>query len=193
VPQYAIEIAGPKNERVRFAPTGETLRGRWDQAVTAHRDKGDAMKAIAATASVIPGRVIVVETDKLRAKIIDPLAQPAGKPLLEKLNAVFKAHSEVFGGEVKPHPDQDHTLTADTLKDWLYWMRRLVDSKLAVIADGYKALPTLDEIRQMPGRRVADPNYTGQCDAKTPDSEKGLYKWTDEVPADGKKATATAS
>lgn len=194
MPQYAIEIAGPNNDRVLFPPLGAVIRGRWDQAKTAHLDKGEAMRALALVAHTIPGRMIAVDTDKMLGKVVDPLGHESNKGLLEKLNAVFKAHSLVFGGGVKPYEDQTVSLTVDTVKDWLYWMRRLVDNGMAQeVGAGYKSLPPLEDIRKMPGKRRADPLYTGPQTAKSPDSEAGLWPWADEVPVEGKRSGAAAS
>jgi hypothetical protein len=195
--QYAIEVAGPHNDNLIFSPLQQKLRGRWDMAKVSHRDKTEGMKMLALAVSVIPGQVVALNVDKSIGRIVDPLNDKDGKAILDKCNGVFAQYREVFGGQHDPHPDTTHNLNVDQVKTWLYAMRRLVDSGLAVPVSGGNPLPELDQIRAMPGRRRADPNYTGQHILTEPDDGKsayGLYPWADEVAEKpGRKRTESLS
>lgn len=182
--KYSIEICGPRCESVIFNPTGTRVRGRWDFAQNAHRDKAEVMKALAYEVPQIPGKIIALDTDERKGRIFDPLSTGAGAAILAKVNEIFKGHGTVME-EGRAHPSEDSTLTVDSVKDWLYWMRRLVDAKLAVIVPGSLDLPALDDIRAMPGRRLADPLNSSPQTLKSPDEQAlyGLYKWADEVAA----------
>ena len=180
--KYSIEINGPRCEPVIFNPTGSRVRGRWDFAKNAHRDKSEVLKALAYEVPQIPGKVIAIDTDEKKGRIFDPLSTGAGAAILAKVNEIFKNHGTVLE-EGRAHPAEDYALTIDSTKDWLYWMRRLVDSKLAEHTSGSVELPTLDEIKAMPGRRLADPLNSSAQTLKAPDDQAlyGLYKYADEV------------
>lgn len=192
--KYSIEINGPRCESVIFAPTGTRVRGRWEFSKNAHRDKAEVLKSLAYNVSTIPGKVIAVDTEEKKGRILDPLSTGEGAKILAKINEVFKEHGTVMEQGLA-HPAEDYSLTIDSLKDWLFWMRRLVDAGLAECTSGSTVLPELDEIRAMPGRRLADPLNSSQQSLKAPDDQAlyGLYKWADEVkPRRGQQEPAGA-
>lgn len=195
MPDFAIEVSCPRNEYWIFPPTGARLRGHFSSSKVAHINKSsEALKKLFFSIAEIPGMVVRVNTDKMTGEIVDPLeVTPEGRNTLRTINEIFKSHGEAFG-ESKAWPTQKIDLTPDTLKDWLFWMRRGLDAKYAVPAGG-TPLPPLDEIRALPGRRVADPLYSGQCSLESPDprAQYGIYKWADEVPVGAELATAGAS
>lgn len=193
--KYSIEINGPRCESVIFNPTGMRVRGRWEFAKNAHRDKAEVLKTLAFDVPVIPGKIIALDVDDKKGRIIDPLSSGEGAAILKKVNEVFKDHGTVMEQGLA-HPSEDHVLTTDSVKDWLYWMRRLVDAGLAVVTSQSPELPPLDEIRAMPGRRLADPLNSNQQSLKAPDDQAqyGLYKWADEVkPRRGQQEPAGAA
>jgi hypothetical protein len=190
--QYAIEICCPRNENAIFNPLQRKLRGRWDMAKVSHRDKSEAMKELALAVPSIPGQYVAVHVEKAQGKVIDPLGLPEFKSTLDKCNEIFERYAGEFGrgGIRRPHPETTQVLDANALKTWLFCMRQLVDSGMATPAPGSDALPTLDDIRKMPGKRRIDPNYTGQHSLSTPDDGSrpyGLYPWADEVSAEASR------
>lgn len=206
MPRYTIEICGPRNEGAIFPPLGysERLRGRWDMAKTAHRNKGqdeagEAFKALSLEVSVIPGLFISLDTDAKKAQIIDPLGEtPDGRKIQSKIREVFKRFS---GGNplncgADPRATQTiERLSIDQIKTWLFYMRTMVDNNAAVKEMSSADLPTIDAIKRMPGRRASDPACTLPQRAKSEQNamdSRELYPWADEVPADGKGELAGA-
>lgn len=191
--KYSIEINGPRCESVIFNPTGMRVRGRWEFAKNAHRDKAEVLKTLAFDVPAIPGKVIALDVEEKKGRIVDPLSTGEGAKILAKVNEVFKDHGTVMEQGLA-HPAEDHVLTVDGVKDWLFWMRRLVDAGLAVVTSQSPELPPIDEIRAMPGRRLADPLNSNQQSLKAPDDQAlyGLYKWADEVSPRSRKQTEPA-
>ncbi len=190
--QYSIEVNGPKDESIIFAPTQTKVRGRWDFQRTAHRDKSEVLKRLAYEVPMIPGKVIALDSDAKKGCIFDPLGSGEGKAILEKINAIAKD----TGGEVTAaHPTENYVLDVHGVKEWLYWMRRQVDAGMATVVPGSANLPTLEQIAELPGRRRADPFNTGPQTLKEPDDQAsfGLYKYADERPVDPTPAAAGRS
>jgi hypothetical protein len=194
MPQFVIEIAGPKNENVIFSPTRTKVRGRWDNAKTMHRDRGEAMKKLAMAAPSIPGKCILLDTDKMVGEIFDPLKDTReGQVALQAIKQVFKEYSTEFGTATpEGHPRETYPkLTPDDVKTWAFYMRNLLDTKMAEVVAGSAKLPTIDEIRKWPGRRLRDPLNDGQQTSKTEEESRlnnyGLYPFADEVLAEAKK------
>lgn len=199
MPRYTIEICGPRDEGAIFPPLGygERLRGRWDMAKTAHRNKGqdeagEAFKLLSLSVPVIPGLFISLDTDAKRGQVIDPLGEtPDGKKIQAKIKEVFSRFSggNPLGCGADPRPTQVHDrLTIDQIKTWLFYMRTMQDTNVAVREASSAPLPDIETIRKMPGRRASDPACTIPMRAKSEDhaTETGnLYQWADEVPAGG--------
>ncbi len=200
---YAIECCGPKNESFIFAPERIKVRGRWDSSKIAHRDLDEVMKQITMLVPVIPGQYIILDTSREVGHIVDPLGStPEGKEVLAKLQSVYKQYPETTGGSTTFIPEVKQKLDHDGMKNWAYAMRRLIDSKNAVLASfpgaAVSNLPSLEEIAAWPGKRLADPLNTGEQSAKTPeqaDQNNGIYKYADEVaiPSKSSKASAKAA
>lgn len=183
---YSIEVNGPRDESIIFAPTQTKVRGRWDFRRSAHRDKSESMKRLAFEVPVIPGKIISLNTEAKAGCIVDPLASGEGAKILEKINLIA---SETGGTETKAHPREDYKLDVHGMKDWIYWMRRKLDSNEATLCEGSTEIPTLEEIADWPGRRLADPFNTQPQTLRKPDDQAqyGLYKYADERPVDSGK------
>lgn len=204
--EYQIEVCGPRNEYVFFPPVPSVvnhrggLRGRWDFGKTAHRDKGEGswLKELAYEVQQIPGIVIAVNTTKMQGLVYDPLSVAPGAAILQKVNEL-RRRIEGAGYEIQgAWPRVDRKLDVNTLKEWLYWMRRILDRGEAEIVPGSGQIPTLEAIQAMPGRRRADPYYTGQSMARSAEESAnfgngtfGLWPWADEVAVDGKAPAGT--
>jgi hypothetical protein len=171
---YAIEIDGPKNESLVFPPNKEKLRGRWDFSRIA-RDKSDGMKALALACPVIPGMVVRLDTKAMTGEIVDPLGvDPEGRKVFAKVIEVAKRFPGEFD-ETAPHPSTSHKLNQDDIKTWLFAMRTAMDCGYARRTNASESLPSIDEIREMPGKRVRDPLNSGS-------QENSLQRFTDDVP-----------
>lgn len=190
MPVFSIEIAGPRNECVLFTPTGETIRGRWDFRNTAHRDLGEALKHVFIAAPIIPGMILRIDTDARSAKRIDPLKETEeGKAILAKINAVFLMYKQVFGGPKEAHETVEYNeLTTDQIKEWVFYIRSLLDNKMATLIPGSDTPPTLLQIRkEWPGKRRKDPLGNNR------DDDDDSTRFVDEVKETRRPATAGKS
>lgn len=170
--KFQIEVNGPKNEQLIFAPIGQKLRGRWDFSRT-QRDKSDPMKALALATPVIPGIVIVLDTDAKEGQIVDPLSETRdGKAVFARIQEVAKRFLGTFD-EWQPWPLATHGLDVDKVKTWAHFMRVAVDCGYATDLSSVK-LPTTEDIAKWPGKRARDPLNSG------PQEDK-LNRFVDEV------------
>lgn len=179
--KYCIEIAGKQNEQAKFSPTGDKLRGRWTASNVAHRDKGEAMKAMSRI-EAIPGQYVELDTNKKQGRIFDPLSEtPEGKRIWKEVEDVLRRFQSVFGGRKRLEtPKVVSELSADQVKTWAFHMRTLIDTGMARYVAGSDELPDVQTIRhKWPGRRMTDPLATsGRFEAG---------KWSDEVPEKGRE------
>ena len=188
MPKVLIEVAHGRdkpNSNLLFAPLNEKLRGRWDTAKTAHRDPGEAAKALARF-HIIPGLYLELDADLKSlvgvGRCYDPLRETAeGRAMWTQLEVVFRQYPEL-GGPFELLKPIERQLAADGIKEWAYWMRRLIDGEKAIYVSGSGTaqLPSLDEIRRWPGKHRADPWNTGR-------QEKELEPWRDVVPLPGER------
>lgn len=195
MPKYTIEVAGPHNEYLLFQPTHERLRGRWDNALVGHRDKGEMMKGLSRV-HIIPGLYISLDTDKREGCRFDPLnTTEEGKRIWEQVSQVVREHKTEFGGEQKPwEPALYRDLTADQIKDWLWAMTSAFNAGYVRLVAGSPPLPTLDQIRKLPGKRTRDPGNTGLQTKGDSDDPGHLAKYVDIVPeGEGELVGAGAS
>lgn len=185
---YRIEVAGPQNQGLAFAPYGGRLRGRWESSRVAHFDKSEGMKALSQI-PVIPGICIELDTDKHYAKIFDPLREtPQGQVVWRQVSGVLERYQTEFGSMRElMEPKEYRDLSQDDVKTWAFEMRKALDGNLARYVEPCDRMPTADEIRfAMPGRRVRDPWNSG------PQEEK-LQKYTDEVMAGARRGRPPGS
>lgn len=156
-----VELADPRNRQVLFPPTGMRLRGRFDRANLVSDERVDSMEGL----PVLPGLYLEVEVkgNVKTCRILDPLGFEENKEVLRQAQESVKQ----FRGE-KPNPQEDYEETNvndDTVKTWLYWIRRMLDRKatrnergnplsgpLVSMVQGSMAVPTLEKIMAMPGR-----------------------------------------
>lgn len=183
MPVFSVEVCSGSNDYWIFPPAQMRLRGHFSAAYVAHVNKtSDALRQLLSEVHDIPGIVVRVNTDQMKGEILDPLTNtPEGVRLLGRINEIFSNNPGDFPAKQRGWDLVPYELTTDTIKDWLYWMRRGLDSGVAKLAGG-SPLPTLDQIRAMPGKRIADPLYTGQSTGEIPGAQYGLDKYTDEVP-----------
>jgi hypothetical protein len=115
----------------------------------------------------IPGMFVQVDTKNLICRITDPLeSTEKGRDLFKKIEIVCKGHPELFGGNgvrivpAKTIGDTEEFEKADQyslVKTWSYWMRRALKASHAAEVAGYLSVPTMEEIRKLPGKTDAIP------------------------------------
>lgn len=184
--KYSIEVAGPGNEYTVFIPTKTRLRGRWDFRNTSHRRPSEELGELSRVAPVIPGILISLDTTTRKGQHVDPLKETdGGRKVLASVNAVQRRYSPVGEGDKKAYETQIfEELTNDQIKEWMFYMRSLVDQNLAQYVPGSTELPDIQTIRKtVVGKRRKDPMANSREDT----SEE---KFVDEVT--DKKAAATA-
>lgn len=183
--RIVIEICGKQNQDYTFRPLEEKLRGRKDSAFFPQRGRPAGLADLLAAAPVIPGEYIMVDLDKMEGHRFDPLREtPEGRELWEKVTPIIRRHEREFGPILELRQPAIHKLTHDgdegggLIKDWLWAMARAVQGEHARIVSG--ELPSLQQIREMPGKRTRDPGNTGA-------QEEKLQKYTDVVPVKGRR------
>lgn len=193
MPVFAVEVCSADNSYWIFPPAQMRLRGHFSAAAVAHVNKtSDALRRLLSEVHDIPGIVIRVDSERMRGEILDPLAStPEGTKLLARINEIFAGNPGDFPASQRGWDSVPQELTNNTLKDWLYWMRRGIESGVAKLI-GQTPLPSLEQIQAMPGKRIADPLYTGQSTGEAPGGQYGLNKYTDEVPLDAQLAGSGA-
>lgn len=142
---------------VYFGEAGRTLRGRLDPTTYGRLDTSEELRSLFSRVGVVPGEMIWADLQKGLWGTLDPLHEPAdGSPYARKLDKLNRSMKEHFTGghDLKFEPPAKMTMSSDDdKKNVLYWMRRLVDSKRALVVDGSPELPPMNEILAMPGRR----------------------------------------
>lgn len=181
--KYIFEVAGPNCENLLFQVTREKLRGRWEASRVARFIPSEAMRDLN-TIPAIPGMHIVVDTSAKKAVIYDPLREDAdGQRIWKQVHKVLKTHEYAFGPIYDLSPPVERTLTADDLKTWLFSLRSAYDSGILQKVAGSDELPSVEDIRRMPGKRLTDVNNIGA-------PLDGVPRYTDEVPVKGEFAGA---
>ncbi len=182
--EIVIEIATERNNNYLFDPLGHVhIRGRWDFHKAAGRYSHEAMKALNKLTTVIPGECLAVDVKNRTCRLFDPLRETAAgrkiwasiKPIIEQ----YQSHFQCGVGLREPTVIRD--CSEDTLKTWLYYMRRAVDSGHAKVV-GNRVLPPLEEIKALPGRREV--GFFSNTQYKT-EEEREKYRWRDVVPLKG--------
>jgi hypothetical protein len=130
VPTVQIEIRNPGNRGLLFKPTQTVVRGAIDFVST--KDPELYAYGMAFDGKTIPGKRIVLDTDKSEGAIYDPLAKPENDALAAKLRA--KLSGPIKGSEITfAEPKKYEKVHAAT---WLYHMRRAVEAGHAVVVSG---------------------------------------------------------
>lgn len=160
--KYLIELQGPNDERVMFAPIGkQPLRGRLDSGNINGRRLLPVQIAFFSQVKTVPGLVLELDTEKKRGRYFDPLGETeAGRTILRKINSIFERSElrQVTGGEKKAWDTAEYKLNTDSVKEWAFHMRTLIDCDLAKPAPGSTMLPEAEEIlKTWPGKMRRDP------------------------------------
>ena len=148
MPVVKIEISDKCNRNVMFHPLQQKLRGRWDAQNVSYKR---AHQALAQLPTVIPGIQVIIDTNRKTRGYMDPLSNSEHAETVEKIKMAREQVSGISPGH-NPWPAvKFENSTHNELKTWMYWMRRLVDSKKAIIIGNADSLPTMADIESMPG------------------------------------------
>lgn len=182
--RYVIEVASKTNQNLRFGPLGVVLRGRWDHSRAARFPLSETAQlgGLFEAAPVIPGQHIYVDLDKSVAGAFDPLrVTESGRRMWAKIESHFR---KVEGRTLQPADTIELTnLGPDQIKDFLYWMVRTVEDNKAEVVDSSARLPSLEEVKQMPGRRTLNHGFTSH-DPETRRYEE-QFEYAVPVPSSG--------
>ena len=154
-----LEVGDSRNRNLMWPLTQDVLRGWWKML---NLIGAEVTEEFTQRVPDLPGIRIEISATKKMARIFDPLATVEHASTLVRLNSVAK-HSTIFGFSlVEPEKTREFQLLSQTdLKTWLYWARRVVDAKHAVIVSG--KLGTLAEIEALPGKtRIGLGNSSGR-------------------------------
>jgi hypothetical protein len=164
-----IEFGDSRNRQISFAPTAGVYRGTWSKGNLVPDEMTELIQKI----PDFPGVRAAIDPARRSGMVFDPMALPENKELLGQVQRRIK---EVFGADQGPERELVVSDLDDTdVKTWLYWMRRLADNKQARVVSG--VLPTMEEIRRLPGKRRMEAfntssrackfeeEYAGYCDA----------------------------
>lgn len=145
VPRFAfvVEIANSRNGSVMWPINQTVLRGRWARANVPSASFPERLERM----PDIPGMHIAIDTSRGVGKIFDPLSLPTHKDLLEAINV---SHQGAFGTVGGPERSIEvRQMSDDVIKTWLYWVRRMMDSKDCICREGL--VPSMEAIIKLPG------------------------------------------
>ena len=183
--KYAIEIASSGNDSIIFNPLGIRLRGRFDSKNTAIKKNLDFQRTLFSLVPIVPGIIIELDISKKEGRTLDPLKETEqGRAILEKINALFERNSALTGGKKKAWETSTYKLNTDSVKEWAFHMRNLVDGGYAIVVPNSSPLPESEEIAAgWPGKMRRDPVF------KYREYGPAFPEFVNEV-ADKKAATA---
>ena len=181
MPVVKIEIADECNRSVVFHPLQQKLRGRWDAQNVSYKR---AHQALAQLPNVIPGIQVIIDTNRKTRGYIDPLANSEHEETVEKIRVAREQVSGISPGHNPWPPVKFENSTHNELKTWMYWMRRLVDNKQAIIIGNTDSLPTMADIESMPGEIfVGQFNSVATNSIKKGAEREALESASEKVPA----------
>jgi hypothetical protein len=153
--EFVLEVSDNLNSNRDWPPTQRKLRGAWRHENTRNFALDtDGIFAVLRQMRDIPGMHIRVNTKRKIAEVIDPLADPAKKDLLQNIQSVYE---KAWGKKCCPEkPDRYDDMSADEIKTWIYWSRRFLDAQQCVLVSG--SVPEMKEIFDMPGKIVRNTN-----------------------------------
>ncbi len=132
-----VEISGPCNENLVFRPANRVLRGEFLWT----RCRNPLAMQQAQSWGDIPGQKIVLDTERCRAAIVEPIvSDPKHARLRQRIEK----------GELRlPEAEEVFELDQDGMATWCFWIKRAVEAGLAVVRSG--AIP-----EKLPGRPRLD-------------------------------------
>lgn len=147
--EIIIEAWSDKCDRPLFNPLMAILRGRWDLT----KFPGESMhEAVSRMPGPIPGIRLGVDPVNRTCRLFDPLDTEEYAELWRSLVRHYDDYSAFLTKGKKWPQNLQEDCTPSTIKTWLFWMRRLVDSKMAKASQEGGRLPKIAEIAKLPGK-----------------------------------------
>jgi hypothetical protein len=179
--RFEVEVSSDCNGSLLFTPATKKLRGAWRNSEASRFEAGKDIRQMAYAVGDIPGIRIFVDLAQDKCGYYDPLlADKRYEDLAAKLQEYLKKTPLGPSNGVsftKAYLIEKPTPT--NLKTWLHWMRQALDSKYVEVPTGKPDLPSLDDIRKMPGRRE-----TGGNPLVDPESKAAIAAYQYIVPDD---------
>ena len=179
--EIVIECHMGNNGSPVFNPLERSLRGHWSNT----KIPGQEMRPALRNMPDVPGINIAIDPELRTCRVFDPLE--TDKSTWERIDSIITANQQHFDGRMKPWDEvKQENIDDDTLKTWLWWMARLVESKKARAVLG--ELPSKEDILAMPGEaRVQQFNSHYQNDEFTASRDTTFGKRHTEAVAKGRR------
>lgn len=123
-----IEVNDQRNSSLHFLPVSRVVRGRFE-AVRASRFCKGAVGLLTQWPEPIPGQIIGLNLETGEGYIREPLYDEQHTAVFHRLESRLKKVNQRIGDKRKLF-EGVHAPT------WLYWMKRAVESKQAVLVEG---------------------------------------------------------
>lgn len=168
---FLVEVAGSKNESLMCPIDSKVCRGKWARK-NLH---GKQFEGDFTAMPDLPGLCFVVNTDKRFVRRFDPLADPDNEKLLKRAQRISLSLDGIKRRPEKPFVWRDSNLTDDTLKTFVFWIRRMVDVGHMTVIKG--VVPEWPEIRKMSGTIQLKPyDQLAGINRGTPDDQVRYMK-----------------
>lgn len=144
-----IEVDNATNSDLHFVPTGTRVRGGFAAGRVRLAAAGQLALELP---DGVPGQRVRIDTDAKTGAILEPLADPAAKPLRTAVAKIVTGEPDATEDRVSFAPAVKEYLNADPAK-WVGWMARAVKAGYAKLTKGTlpavnladSARPTRDE------------------------------------------------
>lgn len=136
--------SGGNNVRLQFCNT--VLRGEFN--ASEQLPSSPLSENYAGLPTKIPGLMIGYYGHARRVEIRDPMGKDVNKAVMDRLKEIIKLNG---GQRVTFEKDREFAkLSNDLCKEWLYWMRRMLDNGQLRMEGG--VIPSMEEIESLPGK-----------------------------------------
>lgn len=150
--KIVVNIEEPACRMAYFLPAGRELR----PTIRPERLKNQTIDPIINAVGEIPGETITLDATERKATIYDRWGEKQYKARRDEFKARVKTSERLLDKAVlgEPREPEEYQLhTDDDVATWLFWVNRLVESKIGVLVEG--TLPKFDEIRKIGNIRKA--------------------------------------
>lgn len=133
-----VDFVAPRNRNVRFYPAGRNFRGE----VRIQETAGSTPAALIQVGGVIPGQRMLVDSKRKYVKVIDRMTLKENQMIDRELRRLCR--TERYWNFAYEHYEEDveYNLSDNDWRQWLWWIKRLVDHGRARIVQG--KLPVAD-------------------------------------------------
>jgi hypothetical protein len=155
LPSCTVEFGDDYNRVITIDSLQQAVRGAFSIRTLASRKEGARdVGQIMARMPDIPGMRLTLNFRARKYILFDPLTDDA--QLLRRINAVVKEGSILSGSEYGPCDTQERQVEdQDEWKTLVDEMCRKRDGECLKVVEG--KLPTPEQLKKMPGRRLNDP------------------------------------